>query len=61
LGDAGQSLVVEPSGCFGDADAVILGAPRHPKIGTSLHGLHRVVHRTPIRHDDALVVPLPSE
>ena len=27
LGDAGQRLVVEPSGSFGDAEAVILGAP----------------------------------
>jgi len=59
LGDAGQRLVVEPSGSFGDAEAVILGAPGHPEIGTGLDGFHWVVHRTPIRHDDAVVVPPP--
>jgi hypothetical protein len=56
LGDAGQRLVGEPSGSLGDAKAVILGTPGHPEIGTGLDGFHRVVHRTPIRHDDAVVV-----
>ena len=61
LGGVGQRLVVEPSSSFGDAEAVILGAPGHPEIGTGLDRFHWVVHRTPIRHDDAVVVPLPSE
>ena len=53
LRDAGQRLVGEPSGSFGDGEAVILGPPGHPEIGTGLDRFHRVVHRTPIRHDDA--------
>ena len=61
LGDAAERPVVEPSGSFGDAEALILGAPRHPEIGTSLDRFQRLVHRTLIRHDDTVVVPLPSE
>jgi hypothetical protein len=59
LGDAGQRRVGEPAGSFGDAEAVILGAPGHPEIGTGPDGFHWVVHRTPIRHDDARRSPTP--
>ena len=39
-------------GGFSDAEAVILEAPGHPEISSGLDGFDRVVHRTPIRHDE---------